>query len=654
MSRGVHEAWLEANQQDLMEQIRRVADLLRRHAGLEPSTEEPVPPPADRPTALEALCAAFHLSDFERDVVLLCAGMELDSRFPELCAAAHGDAARAYPTFGLALAALPNAHWGALAPNAPLRHWRLVELPGSGPAAITQAPLRLEERVLHNLTGISYMDERLSGLVEPYRTRGKAAASHQALASRIAGTWSRLAALELPVVQLWASRGDELREVAALACAELGFTLSIMAAEALPLEPRDLSAFVELWSREAGLDRRCLLLDCSELAADRSREAAISRLIETCTFPLIVAGREPRRARQRTMLSFEVLPLGTEEQRGLWEEELGPSAARLNGEVSLIVSQFHLNAAGIHAACADMFGRLAQWGEEPTGRELGAALWEACRIQARMPLDDLAVRVESTASWDDLVLPESQLAQLLEIAIQMRQRATVYDTWGFAHKAGRGLGVTALFSGASGTGKTLAAEVLANHLRLDLYRIDLSQVVSKYIGETERNLRRVFDAAEPGGALVFDEADALFGKRSEVKDSHDRYANIEVSYLLQRMEAYRGLAILTTNLKESLDTAFLRRIRFVVNFPFPSQELRIEIWRRIFPQETPLDHVDPLRLARLDVAGGNIRNIALNAAFLAAESRQHVRMSHLLRAAASECAKIGKPLTASEVGSWSA
>ncbi|HEX8116017.1 MAG TPA: ATP-binding protein [Pyrinomonadaceae bacterium] len=217
----------------------------------------------------------------------------------------------------------------------------------------------------------------------------------------------------------------------------------------------------------------------------------------------------------------------------------------------------------------------------------------------------------------------------------------------------RGLGVSALFAGESGTGKTMAAEVLANELRLDLYRIDLSQVVSKYIGETEKNLRRVFDAAEEGGAiLLFDEADALFGKRSEVKDSHDRYANIEISYLLQRMEAYRGLAVLTTNLKPALDSAFVRRLRFVVQFPFPDATQRADIWRRVFPEGVPTEGLDPSKLARLNVAGGHIRNIALHAAFIAAEAGEPVRMIHLLRAAQGEYAKLEKPLTESEKGGW--
>jgi SpoVK/Ycf46/Vps4 family AAA+-type ATPase len=239
------------------------------------------------------------------------------------------------------------------------------------------------------------------------------------------------------------------------------------------------------------------------------------------------------------------------------------------------------------------------------------------------------------------------------LASQVRHRMKVYETWGFSAKGRRGLGVSALFVGESGTGKTMAAEVLARELALDLYRIDLSAVVSKYIGETEKNLKQVFDAAEEGGVLLlFDEADALFGKRSEVRDSHDRYANIEVSYLLQRMEAYQGLAILTTNSQSALDKAFQRRLRFTVSFPFPDATQREAIWRRIFPAETPNCGVDYTKLAQLNVAGGNIRNIALNAAFLAAESKAPVGMLHVLQAARLEAQKIERPLSEAEIRGW--
>jgi SpoVK/Ycf46/Vps4 family AAA+-type ATPase len=274
-------------------------------------------------------------------------------------------------------------------------------------------------------------------------------------------------------------------------------------------------------------------------------------------------------------------------------------------------------------------------------------------MQSRPRLEGLAQRIEPSATWDDLVLPEKQKQLLAQIAIHVRQRTKVYRKWGFASKGQRGLGISALFAGPSGTGKTMAGEVLANHLRLDIYRIDLSQVISKYIGETEKNLRRVFDAADEGAAiLLFDEADALFGKRSEVKDSHDRYANVEVSYLLQRMEAYRGLAILTTNRRDALDTAFLRRIRFVVEFPFPEAAQRAEIWHRVFPRQTPTEDLRIDRLARLSAAGGNIQNIAMGAAFLAADAGEPVRMSHLLSAARVEFTKIERPLTDSETAGW--
>jgi SpoVK/Ycf46/Vps4 family AAA+-type ATPase len=274
-------------------------------------------------------------------------------------------------------------------------------------------------------------------------------------------------------------------------------------------------------------------------------------------------------------------------------------------------------------------------------------------MQARPRLDELAQRLEPGASWEQLVLPDAQRQILRDMAAHVRQRTTVYERWGFAAHGSRGLGISALFAGASGTGKTMAAEVLADELHLDLYRIDLSSVVSKYIGETEKNLRRIFDAAEQGGViLLFDEADALFGKRSDVKDSHDRYANIEVSYLLQRMESYRGLAILTSNLKSSLDVAFLRRIRFVVQFPFPDHAQRTEIWRRVFPPDMPRAGLDPAALARLNVSGGNIRNIALGAAFHAADAGEPVGMRHVLRAARSEYAKLERPLTDAELAGW--
>jgi SpoVK/Ycf46/Vps4 family AAA+-type ATPase len=237
------------------------------------------------------------------------------------------------------------------------------------------------------------------------------------------------------------------------------------------------------------------------------------------------------------------------------------------------------------------------------------------------------------------------MALLRQIADQVPQRTTVYEDWGFGRQMNRGLGISTLFAGDSGTGKTMAAEIVANHLRLDLYRIDLSAVVSKYIGETEKNLRRLFDAAEEGGAILFfDEADALFGKRSEVKDSHDRYANIEVNYLLQRMESYQGLAIMATNARKALDGAFVRRLRFIVSFPFPGIADRRLMWEKALPPETPVGPLDVDRLSRLNLTGGSISNVALNAAFLSARSGGPVTMESVLEAARAEFRKLEKPV----------
>lgn len=273
--------------------------------------------------------------------------------------------------------------------------------------------------------------------------------------------------------------------------------------------------------------------------------------------------------------------------------------------------------------------------------------WEPCRRDARTGIDDLAIRLDGQAKWDDLVLPERQLDTLHDIVRSLRHRTTVYDDWGFAARPSRGLGMTVLFSGPSGTGKTMAAEVIANDIGLDLFVVHLSAIMNKYIGETEKNLRRVFDSAERSGAvLLFDEADSLFGKRTEVKDSHDRYANIGVSYLLTRMEAYRGLAILTTNRRDVLDEAFLRRLRFIVDFPFPNPADRKLIWESVFPADAPLDdNIDFQKLAKLDLAGASIRNIALNAAFAAADEGTPIGMEHLVRATRLEFDKNNQTLT---------
>ncbi len=644
-------AWYTDNQRYIIAGLAALAEGLRRQlapagtASAEPggdpwSAADAIAEAMAPAPALEQLRHAFGLSPFERDVLLLCAGVEFDGGFAALCGEVQGDARRCYPTFSLALAALPGAHWDALTAAGALRHWRLIELePGY---SLTARPLRISERVLHFLAGVQHIDEQLAGVADAVPAPGELLPSQRDLAARIAAAWS-MAGSDTPLVQLCGGDAADKRVVAAAACAALRLELYALPAEALPASPGEIDALARLWRRDALLGGCALLIECDEIEqSDTARVRAVGRMAERAGGALAIACRDRIATSQRAVV-LDLHRPAADEQRRCWRIALGPAAERLNGQLDLLVGQFSMGARAIQHASIEALG----------ADDLGQALWDACRRHTRPKLDDLAQRIEAVATWDDLVLPEAQRELLREIALHVRNRTLVYEGWGFGAKSARGLGVAALFAGASGTGKTMAAEVLANELRLDLYRIDLSQVVSKYIGETEKNLRRVFDAAEGCGAiLLFDEADALFGKRSEVRDSHDRHANVEVSYLLQRMEAYRGLAILTTNLKDALDSAFLRRIRFVVQFPFPDAAQRAAIWRRAFPAATPTAGLEAEKLARLNVAGGNIRNIALGAAFLAADAGEPVGMAHLLRAARREYAKLERALTDAETKGW--
>lgn len=662
--------WLEGNQKYLMARLQSLRLLLERHVErADRKPEEVNGSEADEvwqskfnaatgaineagstlpsPSALDHLCHACSLSAFERDLLLLCAGVELDGNFAALCAAAQGDSRRTYATFSLALAAFPGAHWNALTPASALRRWRLVDIARRS-EGLLNSQLSIDERVLHYLAGISYLDDRLKGLVEPISPRRQLPPSHQQLASRVAEFWaSHTDSSNWPAVLLCGSDQGAKRGIAGAAVAIMGLNLHVISAADIPASVSEREALARLWEREALLLGSALLVEHHE----RDVSQATLSLIDELRGMIFISVPESLRLANRSLFRIDVTKPTSGEQQTIWRHALGPLSDQLNGELTRVISQFSLGTEDIHGV-----GEQAQSASagEPPEQLADGWLWDTCRQLARPRLDNLAQRIRPMATWHDLVLPEIQLRALHDLAAFVRQRAKVYETWGFATKGERGLGISALFAGASGTGKTMAAEVLAGDLQLDLYRIDLSQVVSKYIGETEKNLRRVFEAAEEGGAiLLFDEADALFGKRSEVKDSHDRYANIEVSYLLQQMEAYRGLAILTTNLKNSVDSAFLRRLRFVIQFPFPDNGQRAQIWQRIFPRETPVANIDVNCLARLSIPGGNIHNIALQAAFIAADEDESVSMTHLLRAARNEYAKLDRPLSDAEIGGWS-
>jgi SpoVK/Ycf46/Vps4 family AAA+-type ATPase len=362
---------------------------------------------------------------------------------------------------------------------------------------------------------------------------------------------------------------------------------------------------------------------------------------------------------RRPFVRLAVPDVSYAERRTLWSArlaELQDRAPDLNDEeLSALAGRFRLTPGQVEDALVR--AQTLAWSRgERTGPISANDIDAACRAQAQHHLGLLARQLTPRYTWEDIVLPQQQLATLRLIATMIRQRSVVYGQWGFDRKLAMGKGVITMFSGPSGTGKTMAAEILARDLGFDLYKIDLSAVVNKYIGETEKNLERLFsDAENTDTILFFDEADALFGKRSAVSDAHDRYANIETGYLLQRTEEYNGLVILASNLPKNVDEAFLRRLHFTVNFSLPEEAERLEIWRRTFPREAPQDHdLDLPFLARqLKITGGNIRNIILAAAFLAAEDRAPIAMRHLLIAARHEFQKTGKMITDRDFGRYS-
>lgn len=681
------QTWQQASRHDLMTAISDLRSRLNAHIQLQADSNDPDQPttvtePLSRlvsesdnaasqssqtfSSALQQLCQVFRLSPFERNILVLCAGMEFVGEWGSLCAAAQGNPNWNYPTFGLAHILFESANWQGLTPMAPLRRYRLVEV--NGGAALMTSQLRLDERILHYLMGVDQVDIRLQHLIEavpPYSDN--LVPSHQAAVQEIIQTWleasqQSVSVRNLPIAQLGGSDRDSHRQIAAAVCEHFGLNLYTLAAHTLSTDLNAVALLRTLCEREYHLEKTVYLVDLAHYdSTNAAQKSAIAQLIETIDVPILISSCDRYPQQQRPQIYLDIQAPTKVEQQQLWQDSLAELDVDLNGHVAALTSHFNLNASIISAAClhAKVQRQLSAAADDsdPDSRvtpfSYPNALWRYCRSQARPRLDELAQRIDARATWETLVLPAKEKSVLQEVSAHVKQRSRVYDTWGFGDQGTRGLGISALFAGGSGTGKTLSAEVLANDLHLDLYRIDLSSIVSKYIGETEKNLRRVFDAAEGGGViLLFDEADALFGKRSDVKDSHDRYANMEVSYLLQRMESYQGLAILTTNLKRSIDQAFLRRIRFVVQFPFPDASQREEIWQRVFPSQMPKGKLKYDKLANLSVPGGNIRNIALNAAFLAADADEEVGMKHILEAAKSEYMKLERPITDAEVKGW--
>ena len=578
------------------------------------------------PSAFEQVCESFNLSEFESELLLLCAAMEVIPRFGDQCGVCQQDPLLNFPTFGLALAVLPHPSWAAITPVAGLRKLKLIEIEGG--YSMVRNRVRISERVLHFMLGLDYVDVDLGFITRCEQTQSETSAT--ALKVRDI-TFAMVGKRSNPVEII----GVDAEETYIQACNSMGLQPFKVNASDLP---NKVEEFCCLWSRESLLMSGALLI----VDAD-SNPTIVQELCLRASFPLYLGSLEPLQIDRSHVVHLE--PPSVIEVQENWEKSLNGKFDVDDEQLLMIAETFRMSPQLIRTV-VDSLGPNELSSEQ---------LWEACRKNTRQKLNQLALRVESHMRWDDLVLSADQKDVLLEIVSHVRNRNKVYSSWGFGERNIRGLGISALFAGPSGTGKTLSAEVIAGELGLDLYVIDLSQLVSKYIGETEKNLRKIFSAAEEsGGVLVFDEADAVFGQRSEVRDSHDRFANMGVSYLLQLTESYRGLVILTTNMRQALDQAFMRRLRFVVNFQYPEYDQRLQLWSRAFPERVPTSDLDYDWLAKINLTGGQIRSVAVNAAFRAASSRDQIGMQHIASAIQSEFVKMDRPMSEHEMGaSWS-
>jgi hypothetical protein len=529
----------------------------------------------------------------------------------------------------------------------------MLEISQPGSLAFVSSPLRLDERIIDHLMGRDYLDDRIVSVCRPVTFDREhtllSATQQERVGQAVAQLQAMGAHTHSLVVQMPGDDNATKRLYAAQIADQLDLPVFTLASDQLT-QTGDITTFTRLWNRERILQPLSLLVETGESTAGAASPPA--SLFDGLAGLVFVDSAEPIAGDVTTLVMDTPRPTRLE-QWHLWKQVLGSATPEWSDRLA---GQFDLNVGDFADAAA-----VATSGAS-AGHDVGDRVWDLYRRRGRPRLDGLAQLITSTTTLDDVQLPHDEKRMLVQIHEQTRNRLTVYDRYGFRDRLGRGLGITALFAGESGTGKTMAAEAIANALELDLYRIDLASVVSKYIGETEKNLKRVIDAAQLSGVvLLFDEADAIFGKRTEVHDSHDRYANIEVSYLLQRMESYSGLAILTTNMRNALDHAFLRRLRFVVEFPFPNVAERLKIWEGIFPVQDLSEGVDGVhgvrdldlaKLARPSLTGGQIRNIALNGAFLAAAADGVITMELLREAARDELRKNGRPYSAGDFADW--
>ena len=614
---------------------------------------------------LQILSELFHLQPFEIDALLICLAPELELRYEKLYSYLQNDVTRKRPTVDLVMRLLCRSveeRYKArerFLPDAPLIRHRLLYLMADGQESqlpLLSKSIKVDERIIGFLLGTDGIDQRLqnfSTIIEP-----ESSFNDLILADDTKNTLIELTkghpGLNSPLMFYFhGTYGTGKKMAAEAVCSQLGMPLLVVDSKALiKTEPNESFETLKIVLREALLQGSSVYLEGFD-ALWKSKDAgvaAIDFIQELDNLPgwVFLSGDlpcEPSGVLDNHIFINVAFPVPSFALRKrLWESFLNGNASE-DIDISALANKFKLSGGQIKAAVFTASNNALA--KNPDSLKLSMDdLYNGCRTQSNRNLSAFARKVEPHYTWEDIVLPRDIKNQLKEICEYIKYRGIVYTDWGFDKKLALGKGLNVLFSGPSGTGKTMSSEIIARDAGLELYKIDLSSVVSKYIGETEKNLSNIFKEADASNAILFfDEADALFGKRSEVKDAHDRYANIEIGYLLQKMEEYEGVVILATNLSKNIDDAFLRRMQFVVEFPFPDEPQRKLIWTGLFPKEAPLaKDIDYKFISeKLKLAGGNIKNIALTAAFYAASDSDEIRMHHIMRAAKREYQKIGKP-----------
>jgi hypothetical protein len=643
--------WTKASQHYLSKEIIRLQIYIERCHRREPATFD-FPNLKQRPQpflALDQLIYTFDLNPYEWALLMLCAGWQLNNAISEQCTQYLQKSVPA-PNIDLALN-LFGPDTDPFDPRSPLFQWNLIE---GGAGSLINRPLVIERWTLHYILGYDPPAPLLNPSTLPSPVPYSDAIlslSQEKLLSALLNLWSEHSTI--PITQLISNDEHAPQFIAATALSKFGYRPYYLSTATLNFDPKLIEDWTIYWQRLSSLENYALILHCGDpTTLNPIANALIERLVKDSITPLLLSATE-RIPNTTDILTLELPHLNATDQKHLWTYYLQEVPVPLETQIGALVVQFNLTAHQIQAVAAQALAQVRAQDPALNVEILTETLWKVCQTQSRSSLEGLVERIEPKTTWNELILPPEPSQILHQIIATIRQRAKVYEEWKMGGETRRGMGITSLFYGPSGTGKTTAAEIIAHDLNLDLYRVDLSQVSSKYIGETEKNLKKVFAAAESSGAvLLFDEADSIIGKRSEVKDARDRYANQEVGYLLQAMENYSGLAILTTNLPNSLDTAFMRRIRFSVRFEYPTPEERAQIWKRNFPETVPTLDLSYQRLAQLNVSGASIRNIAMGGAFVAAQDDQPIQMKHILQAARAELLKLGRSITDQEIRGW--